>query len=244
MEFNQDNLELFEAYLKGSLSEEERVAFEFKLMVDSELNDEFEVFKKIWGGFNDIKAEAIRKNLYKIDQELDAQKAKPAVIKKYRYAIALALIVSICLWTYLELRQQTGFSTSMIPYEPGLPVLMGVDHKLEFDNAMSLFKYEQYDKALSGFSNHLASNKGNDTTLYYLGYCQLKTRQYSEAVNSYMLLNLMTDSKFFLKGQYYLAISHWANGDKSKAITLLNKISTNQQHPFASQAKSSLEYLP
>jgi hypothetical protein len=104
MEDNLKHLELIEAYLEGNLSEEEKVDFEVRLLVDKDLEEEFELYKKIVGGFKDIQTENIRQKLQAIDDEIDSNSHKPST-KFYWWAGLAACLIFVQILIILFLFQ-------------------------------------------------------------------------------------------------------------------------------------------
>ena len=163
------HIELIEAYHEGKLSPEANVEFEVRLLVDQELQEENELYKKILYGFHDIKTDQIRMKLRQIDIELDHRKKGGSGRGKFFWFTGIAASLLIAFFLYVKFSEAPKFTASLIPFETGLPVLMGTEGKLEFDNAMSELKAGNYQAAEKGFSNCLVSNSANDTTMYFLG---------------------------------------------------------------------------
>jgi tetratricopeptide (TPR) repeat protein len=236
MEDNLKHLELIEAYLEGNLSEEEKVDFEVRLLVDKDLEEEFELYKKIVGGFKDIQTENIRQKLQAIDDEIDSNSHKPST-KFYWWAGIAAVLLGV-LFIHNFYSPSNKFSKDLIPTEEGLPVLMSTNSNLVFDNAMSQFKYGNYNLASKEFSIALKKNPTNDTTLYFLSISFLQNGDYKESIKILNELMKQPNSKYYEKGEFYLALSYWAENRNKEALLLLNKISNDKEHPFFLQSKA------
>jgi TolA-binding protein len=236
MENNLKHLELIEAYLEGNLSEEEKVDFEVRLLVDKELEEEFELYKKIVGSFKDIQSENIRKQLQAIDEELD-NRNNSSTNKFYWWAGIAAVLLGV-LFIHNLYFPSNNFNKDFIPAEAGLPVLMSTNSNLEFDNAMSQFKYGNYNLASKEFSIALKKNPTNDTTLYFLSISFLQNGDYKESIKILNELMKQPNSKYYEKGEFYLALSYWAEKRNKEALFLFNKIANDKGHPFFSQSNT------
>lgn len=243
MEDHLKHIELIEAYYEDKLSPEAKVEFEVRLLVDQELQTENELYKKILYGFHDIKADQIRSKLRQIDNELDQKKKGGSGRAKHFWLAGIAATIAIICFVYFQQRSEARFSAGYIPEDPGLPVLMGTGSKLDFDNAMSEFKAEEYGSAINGYIRSLAVNPGNDTTIFYLGVCYLHTGNYTKSIELLSQLNNLDNSIYFSKGQYHLALAYWAAGKLKEAKALFTAIAASSGHPFQSQSKTIINKL-
>lgn len=243
MEENLKHIELIEAYHEGKLSAAEKVDFEVRLLVDQELQEENELYKKVLYSFHDIKADKIRVKLRQIDEELDKKKKGGSGRGWFYWMAGVAAIVAIGFIIFQNFFLQPRFTTDLIPSDSGLPVLMGNESRLDFDNAMSQFKAGQYENAIHGFCKSLVTNPGNDTTLFYLGNCYLHTGNYTKSIETLSHLSRQPNSIYFNKGQYYLALAYWADGKNEKAHLIFAEIANTAEHPFQAKSKVLLKKI-
>jgi TolA-binding protein len=234
MENNLKHLELIEAYLEGSLTQEEKIDFEIRLLVDKELEEELELYKNIVGGFQHIKTEKIRQQLQAIDEELD-NKNNSTNNKFYWWAgIAASLI-------FLQIYLYKSNTTIPLPLEEGLPVLMGDNNNVEFQNAMQLFKGGKYDASVNRFNRLINSNQDNDTLNYFLGYAELNVQQYLSAKTHLEIVHANKSSVFNLKAKYFLAYALYKNNKTKEAKVLLDELNSNSDNPFIEETKVFLK---
>jgi hypothetical protein len=234
MENNLKHLELIEAYLEGNLSEEEKVDFEVRLLVDKDLEEEFELYKKIVGSFKDIQSKNIRQKLQAIDEELD-NRNNSSTNKFYWWAgMAVSLI-------FLQIFLYKSNSTIPLPLEEGLPVLMGENNNVEFQNAMQLFKAGKYDASVNRFNRLINSNQDNDTLNYFLGYAELNVQQYLSAKTHLGIVYANKSSVFNLKAKYFLAYALYKNNKTEEAKVLLDELNSNSANPFIEETKVFLK---
>jgi len=238
---NQNNITLIEAYYEGRLSAEEKVEFELRLVYDAGLAEELRIYKKLRSGFNMIKAERIRKRLQILDDELDKGGAENNNRKLFYLLAGLAASLAIAIFAYRQIPETGDFHADMIPIEAGLPVLMGANSHLEFNNAMTNFKAGEFGSSSKGFSKALAEFPDNDTCLFYLGASLLNDGRYAEAVTVLRKLHSNPKSTYYPKGEFYLALAYWASGNQQEARSVLEKISQKNDHPFSRESRNLLK---
>jgi TolA-binding protein len=231
------HIELLEAYHEGKLSHEEKVEFEVRLLVDNELQQENELYTRILFGFHDIKADQIRNNLKKIDQELDQKKTGGSGSKNLYWLSGIAATIALICFVYFRQYSEARFSTDYIPEDPGLPVLMGVNSRLEFDNAMSQFKAGNFEAAEEGFSTAMKASGANDTIFYYLGICTLHAEKFDESVGYFEQVLTQPNSLYAAKSQFYMALTWWAKGNTDKSKAMFATIAQTSGHVFQEQAQ-------
>jgi TolA-binding protein len=234
MENEFKHLELIEAYLEGTLSQEEKVDFEVRLLVDKELEEELELYKNITGGFRNIKSENIRQQLQAIDEELDNKKNSPTNKFYWWAGIAASLI-------FLQIYLYNSKSTIPLPIEEGLPVLMGEDQNVEFQNAMQLFKGGKYDASINRFNKLIIMHPDNDTLNYFLGCAELNIQQYLTASKHLEMVDATNSSVFNLKAKYFLAFALYKTNKTKEAKVLLDELNSNSDNPFVEETKAFLK---
>jgi len=236
MENNLKHLELSEAYLEGKLTEEEKVDFEVRLLVDKDLAEELELYKKIVGGFKDIQSEKIRQQLQIIDEELD-NKNNSSTKNFYWWAGIAASLIFLQIYLY---KSNTNIP---LPLEEGLPVLMGDNNNLEFQNAMQLYKSGKYDASIKRFNQLFVANPTNDTLIYFIGCAELNSQKYQEASQHFKNVSANSNSVFYLKSKYYLAYSLYKNNQSNEAKLILQELISNNENPFVEEAKLFLKEI-
>ncbi len=236
MDDNLKHIELIEAYLEGNLSEEEKVDFEVQLLVDKDLEEEFELYKKIVGGFQDIRLENIRKKLQAIDDEMDSISNKPSAKFYWWAGLAACLIFFQIFLNYTK-------NSIPLPLEEGLPVLMGDDHNLTFQNAMQLYKNGKYDASINRFKQLVVANPTNDTLLYFIGCAELNIQKYQEASQYFKYVSTKSNSVFYLKSKYYLAYSLYKTNQSKEAKLILHELISNYENPFVEETKLFLKEI-
>jgi len=89
MKENQ-NIELFERYRNGELSETELNAFNARLVYDSEFQEEFEQYKQLETGIKNHFRTALKSQLQALDEQLDVAPKKSNTIRLVQWSTSVA----------------------------------------------------------------------------------------------------------------------------------------------------------
>lgn len=222
-----DLFETIEAYVRGTLSEEDRKAFETKLSSDPELQKEVEIMR------DDILAVelgAFTSSIKDISKEYDqknpsiSRKSNGLNIKFWAIAAGLALLLSLGFWIFNNAPSPDNLYTEHFTTDPGLPVSMGSTSTYEFSDAMVDYKAGKYEKAISKWTELSVSDQRNDTLKYYIASSFLNSEKFSEAIPLLEEVSSMPVSKFQSKAQWYLMLAYLKTGqmEKFKALDTEN----------------------
>ncbi len=242
------NIELIEAFFEGRLDAEERQRVQTLLDTDPEFKEEFELYKTLVTGIKNLRADEIKSELKKIDDELDEKQQHPTKSSNSFFGIPLAIAATLTVilmsagyWLY-----QSKFSERAIVYkyyveDPGLPVLMSTGSNKAFDEAMNHYKLGQYQESFSAMENLLTSDTSNDTLLYYSGVNLLKSDKSHEAVEYFRKVISEPSSEFFQDAQYRLAFCLMITGNTEEAKKILTTISLDQNSQYWESAQQLLQ---
>ena len=244
------NIELIEQYCEGKMSAEEILAFENSLLVDDELKEEFELYKKIIKSLNEIKEDSIKAKLNTIDTELDNSKTEEErfvlkMISKKHYAIAASIVILIGMTSYFLFfsNSKEKLITSYEIEEPGLPVLMGNSSTVSFDNAMSEYKLNHLEESLDALKKLQNKSSNNDTLNYFIGIILSKQNKSKEAVPYLEKVAQNKDSSFKQKSMYQLGICYWRNNNIENAKALFTQLTIENNDQLSEKAKEILKHL-
>jgi predicted Zn-dependent protease len=114
-------------------------------------------------------------------------------------------------------------------YKPdvGLPTMMGISERYEFENAMVSYKTGDYQKAIDSWQLLLKDNPGNDTLNYFIGSALIADRQVKQALPYFDKTLTVSNSAFEQEARWFKALALLHMGKKQEAITLLEKT----EHP-------------
>ena len=245
------HIEQIEQYCEGKMSQAEKSAFEAELLLNEELNEELELYKKIVDSFKITKEDSIRTNLRRIDVELDNNMSGKAndsfSMNKYRnnFAIAASIAIFIGLTSYFMFFYSSTdkLIASFEVEEPGLPVLMGGGANIIFDDAMSAYQQNDYQTSLTILQNLSKENPTSDTLNYFIAIIYAKTKRPNEAIPFFEKVVLNSNSIFRSKASYQLGLCYWRTNDIHKSREIFQQISSDDNSLFSKNAAEIMKRL-
>ena len=233
MNTGDENIDIFEIYLKNELSGEQLSDFEERLISDVSFKKEFEEYKSIKFGLKKHYRKELKAKLSEVDHRLDTPKKKLLSINLY-LASGIAAILIIGLFVF---NNQSNSSFDLVakhwPYEAGLPVKM--NEKNKYDEAMNAFKFEDWKKA-----EKILKPIDSDTSDYYLGVIYYELENYLSSLKYF--INIDSTSYYYDEAQFRLALISILQDDLVLAKGIL-KEQIKKDNIFASEAKIILRDL-
>lgn len=229
--------ELIDHYLKGRLSAEQNAQFEERMQQDNLLKKQVALRKLIIEGINEAYTEELKEKLIAHDIKL-AEKNRFSLNWRIAAAVAFLALFGIVTYTTLFKAEPDDFDI----YEPGLPNAMGHSNQVQFNKAMNKFKAGDFKSAGIDFDILLTQNKSNDTILYFSALCDLRIKNTDMAANKFE--RIKSESEFYDKALYRLAIAHWSKGRNKDAKILLEEvIATTKDSALMKEAKKALRAI-
>ncbi len=229
-----DKDELIDNYLKGHLDKTEELSFLQKMEGDETLRKEVTLRKWVIEGINIAHEEDLKKKLTEFDKSIDAKRKRTQTW--YIAACISAVVVTISMFLWSAKPNPKDFDITEI----GLPVVMGVNDHVDFNNAMSAFKAGDYEKSSNLFEKLLIASPTNDTLLYFSAISFYRTDKVDFAIERFKKIDSGT---YLEKARYRLAIAFWTQGGRDQAITLLKEISNNESSRLKNEADKVLEAM-
>lgn len=230
MNTENENIDIFEIYLKNELSSEELSDFEERLISDASFKKEFEEYKSIKLGLKKHYRKELKAKLSEVDHRLDTPKKKLLSINWYLVS-GIAAILVIGLFVF---NNQSNSSFDLVakywPYEAGLPVKM--NEKNKYDKAMNAFKFEDWKKA-----EKILKPIDSDTSDYYLGVITYELENYSSSLKYFK--NIDSTSYFYDEAQFRLALISILQDDLVLAKGILQE-QIKKETTFALESKNIL----
>jgi TolA-binding protein len=231
---NED--ELIDAYLKNQLDQSQQLDFEMQLESNEALQKKLALRKLIKEGIGQAYAEELKDKLAAFDKSLDGKKRFQF---SWKMAAVVVLLVTASAAIYL-------FNQNPNPYyfdlpESGLPITMGANQDIMFNNAMSTFKMGDFETSGKTFNDLLKTSPQSDTLLYFSGLCDFKSKHSQDAIQKWNLIS--AESIFFEKAQFRLAIAYWIIDDKANALQILTRLSNTSDSALQENAKHALRAL-
>jgi len=235
-------IELFDQYLRGQLSELENAHFAEKLQSDAAFRESFELHRK---AIMAIEFAAIKDKMADIGKE--AQRSKSL---NTRTLVALAASILFLVGAYVftlnrvdEPMDYDQVFASIHFKDPGLPTLMGVaEHSEDLDDFMLAYKQNKYDEALV-IGRALAAGQANSDTIQF--YIAMSLFELGEMEESFEILSdlEMVDGPIGQKSEWYLYLIDLKNGDLQSAVAGIKLIAENPNHIFRMEAIEALDVL-
>lgn len=239
------NIELIEGYCEGRLDVSVKAAFENRLLIDEELNEEYELYKAIVSGIKEQGHNNLKNQLKIADAELDnVVGVKKAIKPKQKYwamAASIILIIGISIfWKYTTDTKLSVLADNYCDKEKGLPVEMS-SNKGKYDYVMNLYKKVDYKGAENEINKLLVVNSYNDTLNYFLGVVTYELKDFETAKLSFNKIKL--DSRYFEKAQYRIILIALKQNNKKLALTKIDEALKNKEHLFYNKISSLKEDL-
>jgi TolA-binding protein len=231
-----ENIELFDGYLKNSLSAEECKSFEARLSYDADFNQEFETYKQLEKGIKTHFRNQLKEKLENTDQVIDDKK-KQAKVRSLTIITASIAACFAAVFYFIPSDSKHENITQIVsnywPYEEGLPVKMS--SKGKYDDAMNAFKQEEWEKAES-----LLRKIESDTATYFLGIITYETNSFNTAEKYFNQID--ESSSYFEDAQFRLALSYLRTNKINLATKTFHAL-IERNSPFTEKAKSILSQV-
>jgi len=199
-------LSIFEDYLFGKQTQEEKAAFEERLKSDDSLKSEFDEFLSIVEGIHIQEKDRLKKRFAEI-RNIQDDKAKN--LRRLRIIASVAAVVIVLLVPtfiiYQNLSRPTRLYNKYYIEDSGIPVFMGINTNEDFASAMTEYKDRNYELAYSKFDK-VSHNNENDTLQFYMGLCLLNLNKNAEALESFGSINKI-NSPYYYAAKYYMALT-------------------------------------
>lgn len=210
----KENIELFEGYLQGVLSESEKNQFEARLIYDQDFANSFEEFKELETGIKSHFRAEMKTKLSEIDSQLDQKPSKGKVIKLVTWtsSVAAAILIGLFIIQHFGNFNKIELEKEYWPIEPGLPVKMSTKGK--YDDAMNAYKMKDFDLAAKLFGQI-----DSDTADYFLGLSFYELNELEKAIISFERIEM--GSNYFETSQLCLAIILLTDNNEEDALKIL-----------------------
>jgi tetratricopeptide (TPR) repeat protein len=221
------NYTLFEDYLNGTLTENEKISFESNLKNNTIFNEEFNTYKELSGflehkfQYEDASA-AFQNNLTTIsNKHFEKLKTPKRIIKfkTWQFAIAASLLLFFGIQYFSPSSPSYNDFTS---YDTISLVLRDSGNKL-LTNAEVAFNAKNFIKAEQYFSQLLETDVNNNELKLYKAFSQIELNQFNEADTTLSILS-KGNSVYKNKATWYLALSKLKQKEYAACITVLKTI--------------------
>ena len=260
MTLSQEQVELIEAYLANELSAADRQAFEQDIADDPAMQAELQTQRAMRLG---LQALAIEQRLQRARQRVaeqanstkgDADNQPDAPVKpligtkqapRWGYWAAAASVViglGFGLGVYWYQHQPAPELAYLDPattdqLTKSLPADLRPTDRQRIIDAIRGYKAGQYDKVVEQLRIPSADRRTVYYQHYFLGLGLLARKQYADAIAPLEAAQASLSLPLRQKASWFLAVAYLKNGEKEKALPILDAIRTDKAHPYHTLAE-------
>lgn len=218
---NEERYIVFDQYLAGELSAEDKTAFEKQLSEDQELASAFETFKELNGHLNNKfgnaeELKAFKHNLKSISKtHFKTKKSKVIAFKPWQYAMVASVVILFGLFVFQNINPV--FEDYNNPEMAAFIERGDVNENLKL--AQDAFNTKQYKKAIPYFEAILKEKKSPEIQYFY-SIALLEDNQLQKAEINLSDLRY-GNSIYENKATWYLALSKLKQKDYKSCKDIL-----------------------
>ncbi len=220
IKYNQEDLELIDAYFLGNLDSDELAEFKERKRKYPKFTQLVKEQKDLIDGIEEI---SLKNKLDDFHESAESSSDGNWRSRgKWALAASLLVLISVCGWALLDRNSADRvFATNFKP-DPGLPTTMGAYSNYDFYYGMVNYKRKEYAEAISKWEPLYAANAQNDTLTYFLGVANLANGNSRQAEKYLQLAKKDTGSIFSEEIRFYLALALLKKHNIAEAKTVLN----------------------
>jgi hypothetical protein len=244
-----NNTEKIDAYLRETLSEAEKNAFEAELDQNAEMAAELALQKDMEQFLrNQERRTALKDQLENMGGEFfqattSTEKGRIVPLRRHqtlRWVIGLAATIALILLARFLLQPASLYEQ----YGQHPPLAMIEKSNAAQDKLAAIehaFNQKDYSKALPLLRAYAQEKPADEQATFYLGICLLETKQYAAARSIFQELSAKQTSSFADFGQWYLALSYLKEGDEAACLKVLQEVPAESE--FGEKARDLLRKL-
>ncbi|WP_337968147.1 tetratricopeptide repeat protein [uncultured Flavobacterium sp.] len=228
---NEERYILFDQYLQGELTIDERNKFENQLSQDPGMASEFEIFKNLHTQLenkfeHEEEREAFKANLKTIsDKHFNTSKPKVIGLNAWYFAAAASVVILFGLF-FFNYNQNPGFEDYNHPEQASFTERGEAKETLK--QAETAFNERKYSEAIPLFETILKENKTPEVQYFY-GVSLLEESHYKKAEAVFNELIAGT-SVYKEKAKWNLALSKLKQKDYKSCKEILQTISEDYEN--------------
>lgn len=237
-QIREEDLAEFELLYAADITDNAFFLFNAKLELDEVLRHKFVVYQLLREEIDNagLEGEALKNRFQLLER---SRKREKAYLKFSVLAFIVSVLVSVVFYSSRDVRYEHAQLYQQYKYaESGFPILMSDST----DNAFNTAMVQLAEKKFAAAAQLLKDCPPNDTTSYYLAYCDEVRGSFHLALGKYTKLKssfskLIKEKSTFRRALILLKLKH------KLAQVELQKIASDQAHlyqPLASKILSSL----
>jgi hypothetical protein len=233
------SIEDIESYIHSELSDEELASFEAELTSNRNLKEEIELIKNIDLALNESDVMQLRSKLQAIAGQIASEKrTERSFSGKFKFqstvvisSIAASLILLLGITGLLSRHSSQGelYQKFYNKYETaGIVRSANSTADQTLNSAMQKYEDQDYEAALSLFSEVISNDQNNMAGHFYAGVALQETGKYQNAIQEYQTVIIDKDNLFIEQAQWYIGLCYLQTNENKKAYKQFRNIAENK----------------
>lgn len=241
MKLTEKDIELIDAYIRGKLKDEEKAEFESRLH-DEHFTSELEYRSDLKVATKSVVSEN-RKKILKEEEtiltSLENQGSQPMLGNRWNWLLIIVILFTIIYFIIKSLGDkpvdsQTLFAEFYKPYPNVVnPIQMGT--KTEIVSPYHLYEEGKYRDAIASFE---AQSDLTESTQFYKGLSYFYNGDIDLAKSIMTEITQNQSHRYYQSSEWYLSGILLKENQREKALRLLKKMSSDDQHPYSTKANN------
>ncbi|WP_116109236.1 tetratricopeptide repeat protein [Lewinella sp. IMCC34191] len=248
----EDQQDRIDAYLNGQLADPE--SFEREMEANPQLQTEMEATRMALDAIHISETARLKHRLQELEAGLrgnqDQPQAKVVSINRrrgkswYSYVAAAAAILLLAGYFILRPAAQNDAVLAMAAYEPYDNIAFSITKggSDEVDRADAYIAYERADYPAAEAAFQALSNPSLPDR-FYLAQSLLAQQKFAESATLFEELSTMDDFNLHEESEYYAALARLGMGERQRAVSSLERITSDANHASYAEATELLEQL-
>ena len=236
---SKDQIEIFDDFINGNLSNEDSIAFKNRLSTDSKFNEEYNQYLLIVSGIVLQGTSGLKEKLK--EREQYHRRSKANINKYYKIAAAVLLLLIASFLIIKSSFSPDPQSLYLAYYEPYPNIVDPLDRtgNSEAFSAYQLYELGKYNESIEKLSA-IPDNIIKPPSLFYLGQAHMANNELEKALNC--LQKIENDSNYYQIAQWHIALIFLKLDDIEQAEKQLETI-IEQKGDYLKQALALKEEL-
>ena len=245
MRDDEEDIELIEAYLRGSLDEQALAAFQKRRQDDADFDREVIDYSQIINGIRTTQERDFMSKLRHWEGEIENRKETKVVPLRTIFSIAASVVLVSLVGVYLFRNGQRDheqlFQEYFQPYENVISERSGKNDNLQ--RGMELYDQKKYDEAIVELKLAAIEDPDNSSVRCYLGIAYLAAGRAQEAKT--MFESIVHGDRSLIKevAEWNLAMTYLKLDNEAAAKKILEEIIQQKDHLYLEQAGELLRDL-
>jgi tetratricopeptide (TPR) repeat protein len=219
------------------------------LRTNANVSEEINGFIVLYDSFEGD-CEAIKNYLSTTEKQILAPsqpKIIPFSILKYAAGFALLIGLGGFLYYYSTTNTATNLSSKNakkkdVFTEPGIPIYMGENPKIEWGSLMFAIEEESTEKAINEWQKIRKIAPENDSVLYFGGLVYFNANQIQKA-EKYFKQNRLIQSTYNDRSLYFIAMIDWKRNKREDAKKKFQQLTSSTDLELKKAAKNRIEEI-